>query len=299
MSEVSGSVYQAVAVIVHWGEPEPTFDLALEHLSSGGFDHVVVVANDGSIATRTDSRISWSVPQRNLGFGVACQWAAMNFPAHFYAFLNPDVRLFDDAAKRCLDALRGEEVAVTGPLLLKDDGSLQSGCGTWTSVLRRPLARTWPSKPLTYCRWVTGAALFCRREVITDVGFDGSYFLGNEDADLCDRVGERGWLVTIVRDARGYHEGGATMTGGRWQYYTIRNRIWFARRRRSRAVAVASFAWAALFLLPRVAVADTVKRRTYLLSFSAYRGVIDGMAKLPAFGEPWPHEPVPRAWMEW
>ncbi len=291
--------HRAIAVIVQWGDPEATFDLATEHLASGAFDHVVVVANDGRVATRTDSRISWKTPSRNLGYGAACQWAAMNCPARLYAFLNTDVRLADDAAKRCLDALLLPETAVAGPLLLHDDGSLQSGCGTWTCLLRRPRADAWPTTGVSCCEWITGAALFCRREVVTEVGFDGSYFLGNEDADLCDRVRERGWRVAIVRDARGYHQGGATMTGGRWQYYTVRNRIWFARKRRRRSAAMASVVWAALVLLPRIALADTIKRRSYSLTYSAYRGVVDGMAKLPAFGEPWPHEPVPRAWMEW
>ncbi len=288
-----------VAVIVHWGEPAVTLELADTYLASGAFDQILVIANDQREAEPNRPEISWHVPRRNLGFGSACQHAASLVDVERYAFLNTDVRLLDGAAQRCLDALSVSGIGISGPVLLHDDGGLQSGCGTWTAFLGTPRALTAPNGDIARCSWVTGAALFCRREVLDEVGFDGSYFLGGEDADLCDRASERGWGSAIVTAARGYHKGGATMTGGRWQYYTIRNRVWFARKRRSRPAAVACFLWTALVLLPRIAVADTVKRRGYYLTYSAWRGVLDARANLPPTREPWGNEPVPQEWMEW
>lgn len=288
----------AVAVIVHWGEAQATVRLAQQHLRSGVFDRVAIVANDGTVTHPSDPRMTWIVPTRNLGFGSACQYAARLVDADRYAFLNTDVRLPGETARRCLSALDTPGVGITGPLLVREDDTFQSGSGSWMPLLGTPRMPQRVPKGLTLCAWVTGAAMFCRREVVTEVGFDGSYFLGSEDADLCDRVAEAGWKVAVV-DARAYHEGGATMTGGRAQYYTLRNRIWFARKRRTRLAALVWTAWTALVLVPRIALADVVKRRGHQRSIAACRALTDAWAKLPTFGEPWPHEPVPQAWMRW
>lgn len=291
--------FRAVAVLVHWGDPAPTVELADAYACDNAFDHVVVVANDGRNATPTERAVSWVVPRRNLGYGAACQLASEIVDADYYAFLNPDVRLLGAAAALCLEALALGGLSVAGPVLLHEDGRLQSGCGTWSKFLRTPLIRTWPSAPITDCGWITGAAMFCRRETLLDVRFDGSYFLGAEDADFCDRVHEWGGRVGIVRDARGIHEGKSTITAGRWQYYSLRNRVWLARKRQARWVALANYAWLALVMVPRIVCADTVKRRGYSLSRAAVRALVDAAAPPPPFGELWPSEPVPQAWMAW
>ncbi|MFN2607552.1 MAG: glycosyltransferase family 2 protein [Acidimicrobiales bacterium] len=244
-------------------------------------------------------RIRWAVPPRNLGYGSACEYGAGVEGANRYAFFNADVDLGDDAIDLCLHALDAPGVGISGPVLLQRNGELQSGCGTWTPLLRSARASRWPVADVSRCEWVTGAAMFCRAQVVTEVGFDGSYFLGAEDADLCDRAALRGWATVVVRDAQGYHRGGATMTGGRWQYYTIRNRVWFLRKRRSRWAGWAYWVWSAFVLLPRVAVADTVKRRGYVLSYSAWRGLLDAATMLPPGRQPWAREPVPAEWMPW
>ncbi len=263
------------------------------------FQHVVVVANDRRAIVRDEPGVSWVVPERNLGYGAACQLAADMFEADYYAFLNPDVVLLGDAASRCLDALDRGGLSVAGPVLVHRDGRLQSGCGTWSRVLRAPVVLTWPSAAIATCDWITGAALFCRREVMTEVRFDGSYFLGAEDADLCDRVRERGWEVGIVKEARGLHEGKTSITEGRWQYYSLRNRVWLARKRHSRLVALMNYLWLAGAMVPRVMCADVLKGRGYSLSRAALRSLIDAGAPLPPFGQPWPHEPVPQRWLSW
>ena len=294
-----GHRHRAVAVLVHWGDPQPTLRLAAMYAKQPVFDHVVVMANDRRAAARNEPGVSWVVPERNLGYGAACQRAADMFDADYYAFLNPDVVLLGDAAARCLDALENAGLSIAGPVLVHGDGRLQSGCGTWSRILRAPVVLTWPSTAVAKCEWITGAAMFCRREVMTDVRFDGSYFLGGEDADLCDRVRELGWEVGIVKEARGVHEGKTSITEGRWQYYSLRNRVWLARKRHSRRVALVNYLWLAGAMVPRIMCADVLKRRGFALSRAALRSLVDAAAPLPTFGQPWPHEPVPQAWLAW
>jgi N-acetylglucosaminyl-diphospho-decaprenol L-rhamnosyltransferase len=288
----------AAAIIIHWGDVGPTIRVAEEQVASGQFDRVAVIANDLSRVALGDDRVEWLVPPRNLGYGGACRFGAEMIDAKLYAFLNTDLSLCGDAANRCLRALEVENVGIAAPVLLYENGHLQSGCGTWSRLLRMPQAHQWPREELASCEWVTGAALFCRGDVLREVGIDASYFMGFEDADFCERARGGGWSVVVVRDARGIHPGGATMAGGRWQYYSLRNGVWFSRRRRGFLQSIGCWLWTACVLLPRVLVADLVKKRGYVRTYSAFRAVVDATATLPVV-DPWPDEPMPQKWMAW
>lgn len=302
--DLTGVWAHSAAVIIHWGDPRRAMRLVSELRKSPVFDRIVVVANDAcrapaGVEIEHDGTVDWIPSPRNLGYGAACQLGADTIAAHKYAFFNNDLILSSEAAAKCLAALEVPGVGIAGPVLLHPDGRLQSGCGSFSRWLQSPQAEGRPSAHLERCRWVTGAALFARSEVVHDVRFDGSYFLGYEDSDLCERAFTRGWATACLADAVGEHSGSGTITMARWQYYSIRNRIWFCRRRRSVTVVVAVWLWSAFALMPRVAVADFVKRRGYERSRSVLQAVVDGLAPLPPFGEPRRDEPVPGRWLSW
>lgn len=297
----AGEQHAVAAVIVHWGDVRRTLDLVDQVRSEPLFSRIVVVANDGTPPPReaVDHRVSWLPTSRNLGYGAACQLGAETVGAEKYAFLNNDLRLPPGTAAKCLSALDRPGVGITGPVLRYPDGRLQSGCGSFSPFLQAPRVGREPDAAYARCSWVTGAALFARAEVVRDVQFDGSYFLGFEDSDLCLRAAARGWAILCLADAAAGHAGMTTVTESRWQYYTVRNRIWFCRRLRSRSVAAAVWLWSALVLLPRVMIADVLKARGCTATRSILRAVVDGRAPLPPFGVAWPHEPVPARWLAW
>lgn len=292
------------AIVVHWGDPAPTLRLVDDLVSGRAFSRVVVVANDGclrpaSLDGEAYGVVTWVNSPRNLGYGAACQLGVDAVSAKNYAFLNNDLVLPARAARKCLAALDRPGVGIAGPVLRRPDGRLQSACGSTSRILQAPRAAGRPVGVHTRCAWVTGAALFARHEVARGVRFDGSYFLGHEDADLCERAALHGWATVCVSDAVAMHAGMTTVSPTRWQYYTVRNRIWFCRRRRSTATARAVWAWSAIALFPRVLVADLLLARGRDRSRSVFRAVVDGWAPLPGFGEPWRHEPVPSRWLAW
>src|ERR1019366_7486449 len=96
--------------------------------------------------------------------------------------------------------------------------------------------------------WSTGGAIFCRYEIIRDVGWDGSYFLGFEDVDISMRAKESGWRVVIVPSALAFHTGESTRTSTIAAYYATRNQLWFARRHRARRVQALLTAYLLLLL---------------------------------------------------
>jgi GT2 family glycosyltransferase len=289
------------AVIVHWGSEEPTIRAVLAALDTGLFSDVVVVANDRKPRPLLLNKVAirWEVPSRNLGFGGACQFGADSCTAKRYAFFNADVIISATDIAKCLEALDEPGIGIAAPVLRYPDGTLQSACGTLSRVIWSPDPLNLPlcvqSEPLQ-CAWVTGAALFCRADVLQQVGWDGSYFLLCEDVDLCLRAGMAGWQVVIVPGATGLHQAGGTLVGIAMSYYGPRNRIWLARRYGSVSRSLLVTLVMALVTL-RLVLADIVKwRRSHAMLHA--RGIIAGWASLPTDKQPQVGEPIPARWMD-
>jgi N-acetylglucosaminyl-diphospho-decaprenol L-rhamnosyltransferase len=59
--------------------------------------------------------------------------------------------------------------------------------------------------------FLVGAVLLVRRQAFEDVGgFDPSFFMFNEEVDLCYRLRHRGWRVVFFPGAEFFHLGGAS-----------------------------------------------------------------------------------------
>ncbi len=284
------------AVIVHWGSIELTKQAALDLLATGAFSKLVIVANDGSECPRglEENGIRWAKPGRNLGFGAGCQFGARLVRARKYAFFNPDAQMKARDISLCLSALEVPSIGVAGPVLVNPSGSLQSGCGSisrwfWSSSATEDPRES--QEPLVDCMWVTGAAIFCREEVVWEVEWDGSYFLLSEDVDLCLRTRRRGWRVVIVRDAVGVHPGGTSIEERKSQYYSARNRIWMARRLAPTMaqvlVTLSEIRW-----IPRIVLADIVGRRQPR-SYYYVRGILAGVGPIPNEKIPIARDPIP------
>ena len=286
-------------VIVHYGDPSPTVALA-NQLAEFDTD-VVVVANDRS--TRPDtlgSHAVWQIPERNLGYGLAFMAAVRDCTSRACVVLNTDLVIDKRTFNRCLDVLfSAPDVGVVGPVLHYADGALQSGAGTFRRWRRAPSARTSPGRGPAECQWVTGAAMFIRLEVVRTVGMDGSFFLGSEDADLCLRATRAGWRVLCCGDAPATHYGGRVIAGPRWSYYATRNRIWFVRTHFGMLPSALNWLWS-LALLPRVIVADVIKRRSLLSSRLTVMALMHAVWSKPdAAHGPLATEPIPARIMRW
>ena len=307
MSDVLKTGYAAVsrppsstAIIVHWGDVGPTINRALEYLNWRIFSQIVIVANDGKecpIQMLVEG-VSWLIPPRNLGFAGGCSYGAMYHPSDKYAFFNNDVILTARSVKKCLEALDLQGIGISAPTLFFPNGTLQSGCGTLSRWIRRPKCDTLPQRTMSDCDWVTGAALFCAHEVLTVVGYDGSYFFMSEDVDFCIRAKKQGWRVVILADATGTHPGGSALNGTRrGVYYGGRNMIWLTRRNQGKVHSIG----VTLFLLkqlPRMVIADLVRHR-YSHATLLVHGIHDGWSSLPTDHEPLKDEPIPSRWFEW
>lgn len=295
---MAASPAETTAVIVHYGPVAPTRALANSLIDSGAAHRVdvVVVANDlRQRPSGLDAQVDWLIPQRNLGYGDAFNFAIADRHSAAYVLLNTDVVMPRATFEHCVEVLRRDRVGVVGPLLRHADGTLQSGAAILTRWMRRPRVQIDPGPADRDCTWVTGAAMFIHADVARDVGMDGSYFLGAEDADLCVRAGRAGWRVVCCGEFSAQHAGSQVISGPRWTYYSARNRVWWTRANFGPRTAALNW-MACLFSLPRVALADILIRRDLtstrltVLGLRHARWAKPEMAQGPLSGEPLPSE---------
>ena len=173
--------------------------------------------------------------QQNLGYGAAANRVFLDTElaqdAEFLLVSNSDV-IFPPNAVCCLieDLVRHPEAAAAGPRLVNPGGSLQRSCFAFPGALRwvfdndavctflrflpglrGALLRLWLHDQERPIPWVKGAVMAVRRTAFEQAGgFDESFFMYYEDADLCYRLGRLGWLTRFTPRAEVIHHGGAS-----------------------------------------------------------------------------------------
>lgn len=185
------------------------------------------------------------VNKTNVGYGAAANQAIARCRAKYILLLNPDTRLRPGTLavlNRYLD--QNPRAAIVGPRLVEEDGTLQASCYPFPTplntffensktavflgrrirrhvpVLRNLYLRTWAHDQPKVVPWIKGAALAIRRTAFEAVrGFDESYFMYFEDADLCYRLKTAGWEVHFTPESTVVHAGGAST----WKYRTEMN----------------------------------------------------------------------------
>jgi hypothetical protein len=224
-----------VAVVVVSYETRETLLEGLAALASETDAEVVVVDNasaDGSAAAVRERfpNVKLIANPENVGFARACNQGARECAAPYLLFLNPDATLAPGSL-RALEALleARSRVGVVGPRTRSANGDIQVSTGPDLSlvseirqrrlvrgVARRDAAILVEAEGLHAVEreadWVSGACLMIRREAFDAVsGFDGRFFLYEEDADLCRRVRQAGWQVLFSPTAEARHALGRSM----------------------------------------------------------------------------------------
>lgn len=147
----------------------------------------------------------------NLGFTGGHNLAIKERRGHHVALLNSDTVVHKGAIKTLVEYMREHpEVGIVGPKLLNPDGSLQYSCRKFPNPVaaafrntflgrlfpnnkytRDYLMQDWDHSQPQTVDWLSGAAMFIRKEVIDTVGvLDNNLFMYCEDVDLCKRA----WL---------------------------------------------------------------------------------------------------------
>jgi GT2 family glycosyltransferase len=202
------------------------------------FETIVVenASNDGSryMLAQCFPQVRVIHSDQNLGFAKGCNLGARHVAGAYLLFLNSDTEVISDALSvlsRFLD--EHKQVGVVSARLVYPDLSEQGVARSFptpanaiwgrTTLLTRAFPRNRFSRRYLVSRenrssepfgvdWVSGACLMVRADIFRDLGgYDETFFMYWEDADLCFRVKQRSWSVFSVPAAVViHHEGGSS-----------------------------------------------------------------------------------------
>jgi N-acetylglucosaminyl-diphospho-decaprenol L-rhamnosyltransferase len=235
-SDPSDAAWAAVVVSYNYGDLlERCVRSILTDDSAGAVDIVVVdnASTDGSAAA-----LHAAVPEAravaapgNVGYARGANLGIATTRAPVVAVLNGDLEVVPGVAAAMLAALDADpRLGAVGPRVLNLDGSVypsaRSDPGWFVALAHAALGLVWPTNPWTRryrqldidptqartVDWISGAALWLRREALDDVGgWDERYFMYMEDVDLCLRLRRAGWRIGFEPAGAVVHvQGGST-----------------------------------------------------------------------------------------
>jgi hypothetical protein len=197
-------------VIVNHNGYDHTRNAILSVMQHSAESEIIVVDNcstdgSGGVLQKEFPQLAVITEDENRGFGFGCNRGAEAAKGKYLFFLNNDTLLSEDTPAILASFLsKNLTVAACGPKLLNPDGTFQVSFGLDPSLRNEWIVRRWqhPRKSAhdavmsslerRYAHakvdWVTAAALMMRTDVFWKLnGFDESFFMYFEDADLCKR----------------------------------------------------------------------------------------------------------------
>ena len=196
-----------------------------------GFE-VMVVDNEGGDPPQIPHPVRLIRNPENVGFARACNQGTQASGGENVLFLNPDT-VVDGGFFESLEGFLEENpgAGVVGPKIMGFEGDVQLTARRELSFLSGVLGRTslltrlFPKNPLvrrlfpaaeklsgpTAVDWIAGTCMAVRRRTLEEIGgMDERFFMYFEDADLCRRAREAGWLVYYLPNIEVLHHSGAS-----------------------------------------------------------------------------------------
>lgn len=185
---------------------------------------IIVVDNyshDGcdEMMRREFAQIQFIQSGANGGFAVGNNIGIRRSQGKYVLVLNPDIAVLSNAIERMYRFMEEHpKVGLCAPKLLNPDGTIQTSCRQFPSILtialrrsplgklpwakralRRFLMLDWDHNDNRPVDWVLGACMMVRRSAMEKVGLmDERFFLYFEDVDWCRRFWHAGYPVMYL-----------------------------------------------------------------------------------------------------
>jgi N-acetylglucosaminyl-diphospho-decaprenol L-rhamnosyltransferase len=211
----------------------------------GAAAEIIVVDNASGELSSVPLRPSWPSVRfiesgGNRGFGSAANLGLRASSSELVLLLNGDAWPAEGGLEALLASARDHPLgAIFGPRLVAPEGAPQRSVfaipegalslGLWAAaphtvsgmygMVQRLREHAWRGRPpdagaveiSRQDEYVQGAVLLLRRAALEAIdGFDESFFMFSEEADVCRRVRRAGWTVYHVPAATFVHVGGAS-----------------------------------------------------------------------------------------
>jgi N-acetylglucosaminyl-diphospho-decaprenol L-rhamnosyltransferase len=206
-------------------------------LSELGSGHEVIVVDTGSTDASQDL-VRDRFPHARLhtltgnpGYGGALNAGIVLASGRHLLVMNADTWPLPHAVERLVEFAESEPSAgIVGPRLLDPDRTLQPSVRGFPTLWRlateylflrwlAPRSRVlnafygsgFDHRSRLDTDFVVGAVMLVRRQMLDEIGgFDTSFFMFNEEVDLCYRARKAGWSVVFWPGAEFVHVGGAS-----------------------------------------------------------------------------------------
>jgi GT2 family glycosyltransferase len=229
-------------VIVHWNVAhllDACLRSVIDEIGRSGLSAEVIVVDSASpdqryreVVDRFDG-VELIELDANDGYAAGCNAGIRASDGKAILLLNPDTELLPGSLRTLWDTLTvAPHVAMTAPLLLNTDGSIQSAGYRFPGVanvlfdlfpphprlVESPLNGRVPVgdgvQPIRI-DYPLGAVMMLRREALARVGLlDERYGMYSEEIDLARQLAADGWTTLLAPAARVIHHGGRS-TGQR------------------------------------------------------------------------------------
>ncbi len=179
------------------------------------------------------------IHRENLGFASGANAGAKVATGAYIAFLNPDARYSFGSFESLLNIFETDtEVGLVGATLCDVSGRREHWSrGSLLTIGRLMTNNLFPKSAFLSREsvdWVSGGALFVRRELFLSLGgFSEDFFLYFEDMDLCARVLRAGFSVRSSDALSFSHIGGKSFASRQSQkkYFFDSQRTYFQKHR--------------------------------------------------------------------
>jgi hypothetical protein len=196
---------------------------------------IIVVNNDAThLETSFPSEIKLINTGKNIGFGAACNLGARSAQGEILCFLNPDTEIVSNNILDLLDKFdKYDKLAIVGPRLVDEKNNTQEWIAgkevtIWSTLMNnlgyKRDQKIWESAVPVECAWITGAAMFIRKDIFDRLGgFDEKFFMYFEDVDLCQRARQLSYKVLYFPEFTVKHFGGKSFLNKKRQkkYYYV------------------------------------------------------------------------------
>ena len=226
----------------------------IDSLYATGYEdfQVVVVNNDQAALPEMPHPVRLIRNPENAGFARACNQGIVASDGEYVVLLNNDALVeagFFESLEKFFD--ENPRAGVAGTRIVDAEGNLQltarkelsfvSGLLGRTSLLtrlfpkNRLVRRLFPAAEEltgpTTVDWVSGTCMIIRRRALQEIGLlDERFFMYFEDADLCRRAWEAGWLVYYLPHIEVLHHSGVSTREPQYIWYFHKSAFLYHRK---------------------------------------------------------------------
>lgn len=218
---------KVLVILVNFNSPVDTYR-CLKSLAQSSFQSEVVIVDNGSTGDGVMSKVKALACHAkthvifnpsNDGFGggnnIGKEWGLANSQADYFFVLNNDTVVLPDTIEKLVKYLDDNpEVGMCSPAIFRfhEPNIYWFGGGfiDWkkggaiSPNINKSIDREVEVPENTF---ITGCAMFIRREVLLRVGlFSSDYFMYSEDIDYCQRVYNAGYRIAYVPSIKILHD---------------------------------------------------------------------------------------------